>query len=94
MAGTVSNQNSHNAQNSRNRKQSELKTQIADSLKTNPDDSFRDRLNRLQGDGTDGVVTSWDNQLIKWRDDLGTEKTTKASTVKSWISELRKATTK
>jgi hypothetical protein len=50
----------------------------------NPEYSFKQLLTSLEGDG---IVTRWDDNIIKWVDEDGTTKATKTGTFKNWKSK-------
>jgi len=88
MAGLVSHQNSKNASKPRKHKIPILKTEFIGELRNNPNDTFKEIMIRL--DGRKEALISWDDTVIKWRDDEDNEIETPTSTVRGWRTEFNK----
>ena len=70
-----------NATQYRKRKANELKEGKKEALKRNPNASWKELLDDLQGDA---IVTEWDVETIHWVDAEGNGKTTATQTFKNW----------
>lgn len=64
-----------------NDKNQELRDAKARRMQIEPEESWKESLTQLQGDG---LVTGWDDKLIRWRTADNDERTTATSTFRTW----------
>lgn len=84
ISGFVSAQASQNKGIKRKRTKPQLRTELESTIKKNPTDTWKELLNRLEGEG---IVIKWDAKEIHWQDTEGNNYTTPVSTLKGWITK-------
>jgi len=69
----------------RTRPQQELKLAAIEAKKNHPEDTFKNLLDGLEGDGW---VIYWDAEEVRWKDSEGKPHITRTKTFQDWLANL------